>query len=40
MEVSESVCTDQFVTFDSLFSSMLSEIGHIILELGGCKGGH
>ena len=22
------------------FSSMLSEIGHIILELGGCKGGH
>ena len=22
------------------FSSMLSEIGHIILELGGCKDGH
>ena len=22
------------------FSSMLSEIGHIILELGGCQGGH
>ena len=22
------------------FSGMLSEIGHIILELGGCKGGH
>ena len=22
------------------FSSMLSEMGHIILELGGCQGGH
>ena len=33
MEVSVSVCADQFVTFD-----MLSEIGLIILELGACQG--
>ena len=38
MEVSESVCADQFVTFDSLVSSMLSEICDIILKLGGCQG--
>ena len=35
MEVSESVCADQFATFDSLVSSMPSEIGNVILKLGG-----
>ena len=39
MEVSESVCADQFVTFDSLVSSMLSEIGDIKLKLGGPRVG-
>ena len=34
MEVSESICIDQFFTFDSLVSSMLSEIGDIIFKLG------
>ena len=32
MEISESVCVDQFVTLDSLVSSMLSENGDIILN--------
>ena len=35
VEVSASISADQFVTFDSLVSSMLSEIGAIILKLGG-----
>ena len=38
MEVSESVCADQSVTFHSLVSSMFSEIGDIILKLGGYQG--
>ena len=38
MEVSESVCADQFVTFDSLVSSMLSEIGDLIFKSGGYQG--
>ena len=38
MEVSESICADQFVSFDSLVLSMLSEIGDLILTLGGCQG--
>ena len=38
MEVRESVCADQFGTFDSLVSSMLSEIGDTMFKLGGCQG--
>ena len=38
MEATESVCADQFVTFDSLVSSMLSEIGDIIFKLGRYQG--
>ena len=38
MEVRESVCTDQFITFDSLVSSMLSEIGDAMFKLRGCQG--
>ena len=38
MEVRESVCADQFITFDSLVSSMLSEIGDAMFKLGGCQG--
>ena len=38
MEVSASICADQFVTFDNLVSSMVSEIGDIILKLGGYQG--
>ena len=38
MEVGESVCADQFVTLIAYFSSMVSEIGDIILELGDCQG--
>ena len=38
MEVSQSVCADQFVTSDSLVSSMFSQIGDIILKLRGCQG--
>ena len=40
MEVIGNVCTDQFVTFDSIVSSMLSESGDVILKLVGAKGGH
>ena len=36
MEVRERVCADQFVTFDSLVFSMLSEIGDKVLKLGWC----
>ena len=36
MEVGERVCADQFVTFDSLVFSMLSEIGDKVLKLGWC----
>ena len=32
MEAGENVCADQFVTFDSLVFSMLSEIGNIVLN--------
>ena len=36
MEAGENVCADQFVTFDSLVFSMLSETGDIVLKLGWC----